>query len=171
MNSNNKNTQYLGNNGKFEKFVDAIEVTTNAVWAEDDNHTETTLYVYVKENNVLTPLLKDGEQYRIHLTSENNWQDTTYLPTPTGAQTYYLMQNMISGYRTSYTNSENLLLNNKTTKMGKLIINNKQANLTITNLYGCELPNTGGPGTVLIYVLGVLILLSSIISIIKKNTY
>lgn len=173
--ANNLNIQYLGNNGKLTYVVESVDVNIQTTWTGTPPGTDTTLYAYVKENDTISPLLdKHGSQYSITLSPNSNWNGTIYyLPKPTEGQTYYLIENSIDGYIISYDDDENISIYNENIKAGKLTFNeNNIANITVINTAGVLLPATGGCGTTIIYIIGSIILLISIVSILtNKKTF
>lgn len=169
--ANNLNIQYLGNNGKLTYIVDSINVDVNGIWNNSNPNGDLILKAYVKSDTSVAPLLdKRGNQYSITLTEDNNYSGTVYyLPVPNENQTYYFVQTRKEGYATKYDNGENILINSEYVKSGKVTINDHLGTITVTNSAGTELPPTGSSSELIIYILGSLILLGSIMLILKNK--
>ncbi|MGY3781689.1 SpaA isopeptide-forming pilin-related protein, partial [Streptococcus gallolyticus] len=132
---------------------DVIQVAT----AEDGTSTESTY--------------KSGET----LSHDDNWTKTyTELPVSgtdssgnAVTYTYYVKENAISGYDTSYTNSNN---NVPTEEAADMAIASDSATVTIKNTAQkqYDLPETGGNGTQRYYLAGALLSLFAIVFLIFK---
>lgn len=133
----------------------AVEVTISArkIWSDTDTHPQITLKLYAKAGDTVT--LKDTQILNNGETSYT-WTNLDYQDTFGNRYEYYVREEKVIGYSTSYSDAATIAFESSNLDVGLCSGSEQNRQVTITNTKGFVLPETGGKGIRFFYMLGML---------------